>query len=192
VKALVNGATATVGGLENPCVRGLVRNLEYLADFTPGAQPNGEPFRNEVFPFEITSPCEEQAIRNLRGPVGQCAGSSSPPLQAVVAHVAEGVDASSKREFRMLESRGLLKNGLSIVHGVSLDRGQLDSMKAHEVGLIWSPHSNLALYGKTADVVMAKAVGIDIALAPDWSPSGGTGMLDEISYVQRLRVRSAP
>jgi 5-methylthioadenosine/S-adenosylhomocysteine deaminase len=187
VKALVNGATSTVGGLGEPCAKGLVRNLEYFADLTPSAQPGAEPFRNEVFPFELGSPCEEQAIRNLKGPVEACAGTPSPTLQAVVAHVAEGVDASAKREFRMLESRGLLKKGLSIIHGVPLDRVQFESMKVRDVGLIWSPHSNLALYGKTADVVTAKAVGVQIALAPDWSPSGGTGMLDEVSYVQRLR-----
>jgi cytosine/adenosine deaminase-related metal-dependent hydrolase len=56
------------------------------------------------------------------------------------------------------------------------------------VGLIWSPRSNIELYGETADVATAKAVKttndqrLTIALAPDWSPSGSDGVLQELKY----------
>jgi cytosine/adenosine deaminase-related metal-dependent hydrolase len=50
------------------------------------------------------------------------------------------------------------------------------------IGLIWSPRSNYELYGATADVIGAKAAGVTIALAPDWSPTGSDGLLGELKY----------
>src|SRR5262249_33891797 len=71
-KAIGNGATATVGSLgptaiepaRNLCIRGLARNLDFAADLTPSAPLNQEPFRNVVFPFEISA-AEEQALRTV-------------------------------------------------------------------------------------------------------------------------------
>ena len=40
--------------------------------------------------------------------------------------------------------------------------------------------SNLLLYGDTTDVAAAKAAGVNIALAPDWSPSGSKSPLHEL------------
>jgi cytosine/adenosine deaminase-related metal-dependent hydrolase len=55
-------------------------------------------------------------------------------------------------------------------------------MAEHGVSLIWSPRSNLELYGNTADVAAAKAAHVRIALAPDWSPTGSDGLLAELNY----------
>ena len=46
--------------------------------------------------------------------------------------------------------------------------------------LVWSPLSNLLLYGQTADVAAAKAAGVHITLAPDWAPSGSKSPLHEL------------
>jgi cytosine/adenosine deaminase-related metal-dependent hydrolase len=76
--------------------------------------------------------------------------------------------------------------GSSIIHGVALRKPDFEKMAAAGVGLIWSPRSNIELYGETADVATAKAVKvkedqrITIALAPDWSPSGSDGVLQEL------------
>jgi 5-methylthioadenosine/S-adenosylhomocysteine deaminase len=56
------------------------------------------------------------------------------------------------------------------------------------VGFIWSPRSNLELYGKTADIISARSAGMNIAIAPDWSPTGSTGMLTELSLAWKLNV----
>ena len=45
---------------------------------------------------------------------------------------------------------------------------------------MWSPLSNLLLYGQTADVAAAKAAGVHITLAPDWAPSGSKSPLHEL------------
>jgi cytosine/adenosine deaminase-related metal-dependent hydrolase len=208
LKAIINGATSTVGGGSGECIRGLARNLDALSELTPNQKINAEPFRNLVFPFQPSTPCEEQAIRDLGKTVKDCSehlnvppkqGPATRPkpstLNAVVAHVAEGADASARREFAMLESHGFLVPGLSIIHGVALQREHFLKMAQAGVGFIWSPRSNIELYGRTADIASAAAVRdgaikgktLTIAIAPDWSPTGSSGMLAELAYAERLR-----
>jgi len=186
VKALVNGATAGVGGFsnraENACIVGLVRNLDLASDLSGGSL-NAERLRNVVYPFESDAATEE-AIRT----VDPSAPDGSGKLRAVVMHVAEGVDAASRREFRMLQLHGYIKQGVSISHGLAFTGPQFKELADKKVGLIWSPRSNIELYGRTADIVSAKRAGITIAIAPDWSPTGSAGMLAEISTAWKLNV----
>jgi 5-methylthioadenosine/S-adenosylhomocysteine deaminase len=177
VKALLGGATSVVGSYgptptaphRNDCVRGLARNLDVFSGLYSD-QVNAEPLRYEVFPFEISWE-QAKAIRE---------GLESRDLKAVIFHVGEGKDASANREFRMLKARGFLRPGVNIIHGVALREADFREMAANGVGFIWSPKSNLELYGRTADLESAKASNVTIALAPDWSPSGSSGLLDEL------------
>jgi 5-methylthioadenosine/S-adenosylhomocysteine deaminase len=177
VKALLGGATSVVGSYgpsqsdpnRNDCVKGLARNLDVFSGLYSD-QINTEPFRYETFPFEI--PWERaKTIRD---------GLDSRQLRAVLFHVGEGKDAASRREFLMLKARGFLRPGVTVIHGVGLREPDFREMAANGVGLVWSPKSNLELYGTTADVASALAANVVIALAPDWSPSGSSGMLDEL------------
>ena len=189
LKAIVNGATSTVGSIPNECIRGLARNLDFLSELRPKMAVGEEAFRNEVFPFEIRSSCGEQALRDVGRPLEDCAlnagESRAAPPRAVVAHVGEGVDASARREFSMFVAHGYLRAGNNIIHGVGLRAGQFAQMAAAGVGLIWSPRSNVELYGRTTEIEAARAAGVQLAIAPDWSPSGSSGMLAEIAYADR-------
>jgi 5-methylthioadenosine/S-adenosylhomocysteine deaminase len=71
---------------------------------------------------------------------------------------------------------------VSLIHGVAITPEGFAEMAAAGVGLIWSPRSNVELYGDTANVAAAKAAGVRIALAPDWSPTGSVGLLGELNY----------
>lgn len=75
--------------------------------------------------------------------------------------------------------------GVSIIHGVALQQAQFQEMAGNGVGLVWSPHSNVALYGKTVDIASAKGAGVTLAIAPDWSPSGSNGMVEELQFASR-------
>ena len=46
--------------------------------------------------------------------------------------------------------------------------------------LVWSPLSNLLLYGDTTDVVAADQAGVEISISPDWGPSGSKNNLHEL------------
>jgi 5-methylthioadenosine/S-adenosylhomocysteine deaminase len=191
LKAIVNGATATVGSIRDECIRGLARNLDFLSELAPQMHVGDDAFRDEIFPFEIRSSCGEQAMRDVGRPLEECAvnpGETRPvPPRAVVAHVAEGIDASARREFAMFAAHGYLHPGANIIHGVGLRAEHFRQMASSGVGLIWSPRSNIDLYGQTADVAAARAAGVLLAIAPDWSPSGSTGMLAELAFVDRFR-----
>lgn len=186
IRALIHGTTSAVGGMSNPtensCITGLVRNLDFDSDL-PGTKANAERLRNVVFPFESDSAAED-VIRN----VNPTAPDASPLARAVVMHVGEGVDAGSRREFRQLRAHGFLKAGVSVTHAINFTAAQFLEMKTAGVGFIWSPRSNLELYGRTADVITAKKEGVTMAIAPDWSPTGGVGMLDELATAWKLNV----
>jgi hypothetical protein len=57
--------------------------------------------------------------------------------------------------------------------------------------MVWSPLSNLLLYGQTTDVTAAKQAGVPIALGSDWSVSGSKGLLGELKAA-RLASNAAP
>ena len=60
----------------------------------------------------------------------------------------------------------------------------------HGGSIVWSPLSNLLLYGATARVDEAKRAGVRIGLGSDWSPSGSKNLLGELKvawlYSQHL------
>jgi cytosine/adenosine deaminase-related metal-dependent hydrolase len=115
-------------------------------------------------------------------------------LHAFLIHLSEGghEDASATREFEMLKGRGLLVPGVSLIHGVALQPANYAEMAAHGVNLIWSPRSNLELYGSTADVAAAKTAHVKIALAPDWSPTGSDGLLAELKFAAAWNDTQTP
>lgn len=189
VKAMLGGATSVVGSYSpknadphaNECVRGLARNLDVFSGlYSPTL--NSEPLAYEVFPFEMPY-LKAEAIREAM---------ASGKIKALLIHVAEGKDASSAREFTMLKADGFVRPGVSIIHGVSLEDAAFHEMARNGVSLIWSPHSNISLYGVTANVASAKAAGVTIAIAPDWSPSGTNGMTEELQYAYRWNARQRP
>jgi cytosine/adenosine deaminase-related metal-dependent hydrolase len=92
----------------------------------------------------------------------------------------------------MLKGRELLLPGVALIHGVALQPEMFTEMAAHGVSLIWSPRSNLELYGSTADVAAAKAAEVKIALAPDWSPTGSDGLLAELNYAAAWNEAQKP
>lgn len=100
-----------------------------------------------------------------------------------VIHVAEGKPGSSiYSEFTQLESKGFLTSKTVIVHGTALAAADFKKMAMAGTKLVWSPRSNVVLYGTTTDIPAARTAGVDIALAPDWSLSGSVNILDELRY----------
>ena len=168
VKALVWGATSTVGSLPLVCTKGLARNLDYYSGFF-GTEAAKEPLQYRVFPLELKE-SDEKSVRD--------ALAADKP---VVAHLCEGVDASAARELRMARAHGFLTKGFIIIHGVPLKDKDFAELGKNGVGFVWSPRSNIELYGATADVASAKKY-VTLAIAPDWSPSGSNGMLEEMRY----------
>ena len=189
VKAIVGGATSVTGSL-NPrgdpaklrCLGGMARNLDFFSGlYASGA---AEKLRYEIFPLQLSF-SDAAAIRDQL---------AKHDLTAFIVHLSEGKqnDANAAREYLMFKARGFLVSGTSIIHGVALHEAEFQEMKKAGVGLIWSPRSNFELYGETTDVAAAKQAGLTIAIAPDWSPSGSDGMLQELKYASTWNEGQRP
>ncbi len=111
---------------------------------------------------------------------------------AVLLHLSEGSDERARAHFLSLVAPGgapALAPSLAGIHCVALRRGDFRRMHAKRASMVWSPLSNLLLYGQTADIAAARAVGIRIGLGADWSPSGSKSLLGELK-VARVVARS--
>jgi 5-methylthioadenosine/S-adenosylhomocysteine deaminase len=144
------------------------------------------------------------------GPISSLDGTTLASLQAGMArgaydawivHLAEGVrdgdrrpgdSVSSRAEFATLQAKGLLTDETVIVHGTALERSDFAAMRAAPspradgtgdglgAKLVWSPLSNLLLYGKTTNVYDALAEGVLVSLGTDWTPRGSRTLLHEL------------
>jgi len=179
IRALVGGTTSILGAAPSAGSGILARNIDQttmgsdLLRTHVGAVAEFGCSRGEPL-------CPEQAakVEALKEKL------SNDELAAIVFHVAEGVDADSLAEFAWLESNGLLRPEVLLTHATAFGPAELQKMGQAGMALIWSPRSNVELYGRTTDVRAARAAGVRIALAPDWSPSGSDNLLAEIRYAR--------
>ncbi len=186
VAALLGGETAIQGADQNPESDGvLVRNID-----------------NDAFDTRI-APATVASIDSFGGPnlANLLDGARTGRYDAWMVHLAEGVrDAdrrpgdpvSSRAEFNTLRAKGLLADITVVIHGTALERNDFAAMRAapparaDAIGdgrgakLVWSPLSNLMLYGKTTDVYDAMAEGVLVSLGTDWTPSGSHTLLHEL------------
>ncbi len=112
-----------------------------------------------------------------------------PNYSAVITHLAEGRagDPYNQREFQILEMLGLIGPRINLVHAVGVDDAGIAKMIQTGMGVVWSPFSNLLLYGETLNLrrilrqEKAQGAKLLIALGSDWTPTGTKGVLEELS-----------
>ena len=100
-------------------------------------------------------------------------------------HLSEGLGATPRRQFTRLQrpdGSWALHHSLCGVHSTALtdEDFQVFAQDEHQCSIVWSPLSNLLLYGGTTKVKAAKAAGVPIALGSDWGPSGTKNLLGEL------------
>jgi cytosine/adenosine deaminase-related metal-dependent hydrolase len=101
----------------------------------------------------------------------------------LILHLAEGTDAAANDHFRALkvDSRTwAINEALVGIHATGLRGRNFRTMAVRGGSMVWSPLSNLLLYGGTSDVGRAIADGVLVALGSDWSPSGSKNLLMEL------------
>jgi cytosine/adenosine deaminase-related metal-dependent hydrolase len=105
----------------------------------------------------------------------------------MLLHLSEGIDQTAHRRFEALrlgDGTWALAPALAGIHSVALTAADFAVLHDHGVSIIWSPLSNLLLYGATTDVAAAKAAGVRIGLGPDWAPSGSKNLLGELKVAR--------
>ncbi|MEM6994131.1 MAG: amidohydrolase family protein [Myxococcota bacterium] len=183
VRNLLAGGTSLTGSVGGASAQGLVRNLD-RADLTGGL--SGVDVNYRTFPLGDS------------GGQLQAAGCGYPSIDGdfnlfddiYLPHIAEGITIQARNEFVCMNgARGgenLIAPNTSVIHGIGLLAGDVDDMGALGSMLVWSPRSNVDLYGITADVPMFRNLGVRIALGTDWSASGSMNMLRELSCADSL------
>lgn len=182
LRALVGGTTSIMATKPAPCIHGLVRNLDFNSGFYGTTELDRERVYNaDGFRFPPPSDVSGRtafvtAARFL---------IANPFFDAIALHVAEGTDAYAEEQFTFLRSQALLTPKGVLIHGISLGADDFRSMASAGTALVWSPRSNLELYGATADVSAALDAGVEVVLAPDWALTGSSNMLDELKVASR-------
>ncbi|MGH8907933.1 MAG: amidohydrolase family protein [Egibacteraceae bacterium] len=166
VKVMLGGATSVQGmrsrfGASTPFYTGAVRNFERTDDDrlpeSGSRVPNLDPSR----PEDVAS------FRN---------GLTS--RAAYFYHLCEGIDEQTRRHYLNLVGNDLLGESLVAIHCLALQEADLAELNARGCKVVWSPLSNLLLYGQTIDA--RRLEGLAFALGCDWTPSGSKNLLQEL------------
>jgi len=185
-KCLVAGVTASQGitlngvGSAQTAFRGTVRNVEIKDPLFPKRLLPAEARIGELTPQDVPARFENMKKLAKEG-------------RAYLLHLCEGVagpnpQKSIIREFMRLnlQDRGewAVTRSLVGIHCVALGESHWDIMRDKGASMVWSPMSNLLLYGETADMRIVKSKGIRIGIGSDWSPSGSKNLLGELKVAQ--------
>ena len=111
---------------------------------------------------------------------------TSGAVKAFYVHLAEGTDEKSRAELAALKDLGLLIQETVIIHGTALRQEQLVEVREAGAKIVWSPQSNLRLYGHTTHAAEALDLGISLGIGADWLPSGSSSLLQEIKVARQV------
>ncbi len=182
LRYVLGGATTV---LSSGGVSGLVRNVAAFKNPEQLEGLTGKTSFFDTFPLgdsngtEIASGCAYPSIRSAGAAFAD--GTYAP-------HVAEGINAAAENEFECLKGT-LITNRTAIIHGVGLNGTDVDVIRQKQASVIWSPRSNMDLYGNTAPVTELKDAGVTISLGTDWLPSGSMNMLRELACADSLNQK---
>jgi hypothetical protein len=174
-KALVGGVTTTQGIalFSAPGVRryykGIVRNVEQTGD------PQLPEAGSRIADVDASDP--------------QAFLAEIEPKKCFLLHLSEGTDDAAHKHFEALQLPGgkwAIAPSLAGIHCVALRPPDFTVMVSHGASMVWSPFSNLLLYGQTADIAAALAAGASfkIGLGSDWAPSGSKSLFGELKVAR--------
>lgn len=178
-RALVGGTTAIQGTPLTSCVRSLVRNIEG----TNFCQDKVRQNVTDISGFGKSISGQPSFADSIKRDI------ASQRLDAFAVHAGEGIDQHELDEWTQLKSFGLAVPQLVMIHTTAF--GPKEYAEVGQVGakVIWSPLSNLLLYGKTDDIPSAIAAGVNVSIGTDWAPSGSANLLGELKVADRVNQK---
>ncbi|WP_437485223.1 lamin tail domain-containing protein [Sorangium sp. So ce1014] len=179
LRFLMGGATSIVGA---GSATGLLRNLDRADQEGLGKKP----VKFDTFPLDDASGRELVSGCGYSGDMVK--GEDIEGEDAYCPHIAEGIEASARNEFVCLQAdpSDVLLPQSAYIHGIGLTAPDYAAMAAKGTALIWSPRSNITLYGDTAVVTAAARLGVQIALGTDWIATGSMNLLRELRCAAAL------
>jgi len=177
IRNLMAGGTSINGSGSSA---GLVRNLDKSAALE-GLMST--PVKYQTFPLDDSNGTTRAMGCNYGSDADQASDIAS--AKAYTPHVSEGIDVEARNEFTCMSGEGtgsveVITGKTALIHGVGLKPVDFATMAGVGASLIWSPRSNIDLYGHTAQVTVARRAGVRIALGTDWVATGSMNMLREL------------
>ena len=183
LRQVIGGTTSLVG---SGWGQGMIRNLDE-EDHNGGLA--ADEVLNETFPLgDAGEDFEADCGWDFRHTEGRIASES-----AYVPHVAEGIDGYAWDEF--LCQAGEVERALdhteantAHIHSIGLTSQDYFRMAQDGAQIIWSPRSNISLYGHTAQVTTFDRMGGVLALGTDWTYSGSIHIGRELACADELNT----
>ncbi|MDQ3034134.1 MAG: amidohydrolase family protein [Myxococcota bacterium] len=181
LRMVLGGATSLNGSGSQ---EGLMRNLDRAAMEGLGQ----DQVEYDTFPLgdsdgtQLTTGCDYNA--------GRTTAAEIAPHDSYTPHVSEGIDAVSRNEFLCTRAGefDLVQPNTAMIHGIGVLPTDIEEMGVDGAMLIWSPRSNVTLYGETARVTEYDRLGVPIALGTDWVFTGSMNMLRELQCADSLNA----
>lgn len=205
LRSIVHGTTTIQGqSPQQSCVDRLARNADHYHGLPSRSSTS--------FTTNIAGPCEgsptsmSSAAMNDVWRRARIADWTSGRVTRLAVHLAEGVTGTGTTRTNVLREydcyRGRATGGSGgdhtvdllldpsgrpygtayFIHATALTRAQLDEAHAAGAYFVWSPSSNLVLYGATADIAHLVDIGAVVAIGPDWTVSGEDDVLAEMRF----------
>ncbi len=181
IRLVMGGATAAV---TDAGPAGFVRNLDGSStEGLDGLSVDYEPFPlGDEDGTQLSDGCDYPGILDP---------AATADLDAFLATVAEGVDATARNEFLCLSStdqggQDHLRDNAAFGSAIGLNAADYARMVQRGASFVWTPRSNLALYGDTAPVTALARMHANIALATDWIVTGSADLLRELKCADTL------
>jgi cytosine/adenosine deaminase-related metal-dependent hydrolase len=105
----------------------------------------------------------------------------------LLLHLSEGVDQTARQHFRALKlpsGEWAITKALAGIHCAGLLNEDFKIFGDRDASMVWSPMSNLLLYGATSRVKSARDNGVRIGLGSDWAVSGSKNLLGELKVAR--------
>jgi 5-methylthioadenosine/S-adenosylhomocysteine deaminase len=104
--------------------------------------------------------------------------------EAYFYHLAEGIDAVAQQHYQDLADHDLLQRSLVGIHSLGAGKAGLAALAKAGAKIVWSPFSNMLLYGRTLDLAALLASRVLFSIGCDWSPTGSKNLLEELKIAR--------
>ncbi|MEM9194080.1 MAG: amidohydrolase family protein [Myxococcota bacterium] len=188
LRAIVHGTTTIQGqSLRQACINRLARNADHFHGL------GYDHMQTTISsPRDITDSQAMGYVENFT--------ASSQPTTRLAVHMGEGIEGSNiELEFSSFAGRDTRSNrhaGVSLlqaadgsyrgvgllIHTVAIQSPEIMEIADTDSKMVWSPSSNLVLYGATAPIGEILDMGITVGIGPDWSVSGEDDILAEMRF----------
>lgn len=177
LRQVMAGTTSLNGSGNAP---GLMRNLDQSSHLLG---LDIDPVLYETFPLGSSDQLIASCNYQVAGP--------DAPTGAFTPHVAEGIEESARNELRCLYGTptspgyGDLSR-TAVIHAVGASASEAAWLATGGASVVWSPRTNVSLYGDTAPVPVFHRLGVNVGMGTDWLYSGSMNMLRELQCADSL------